>query len=237
LKETLKEILYPTISEKTQDKKHIKSIVSNVLDALIRHDYLVENHPQRAGGGEALRTSYSVGEQYHKALNDYYKVKGRKDRDFQVEVLEREGEGSHNLQDIFPEENRKYIVPKDNLIDALSREFGDFNYDVFKITQLVKEEDYSNAIQLNHELIKKYIRKVYRHFYNKENVYMEEFNSFLGELSSLENFPFTKKELIDFIDQYQFIRLDDPNVEELAQEISNSLFRFSSKIFQFLNKK
>ncbi len=237
LKKYLKQSLYPTISEKTQNKQHLKRIIENVLEALIKHEYLVENHPRRAGGGEALRTSYSVGSRYQEALEDYYKVKGGANRDFQVEVLEREGMDSEDLATIFPKHTRRYVIQKENLIEALSREIGDLYFHIFKIYRFIDNGDYSNAIKIQHGLIKNYLMGVYRHFYNVESVVINDFNFFLGVLGETEGFPFSKQKLIDFIDQYQVIKLEDPNLEPFAKEMYQSISTFFGKIQYFINKE
>ena len=91
---------------------------------------LVEDHPKRAGGGEALRTSYSVGPRYQEALKDYWEMKGKVDNEFNLEILDQESE---KLQDIFSGQNRRYIIAEKDLKNALMRELTDFNYDIFKI--------------------------------------------------------------------------------------------------------
>jgi hypothetical protein len=234
LKRLLKEILYPKIKERTQDRKQIKTIVVNVLEKLITHRYLVEAHPRRAGGGDALRTSYSVGQQYHEALQDYYEVQGRKNRDFQVEVIEREHNAPDNLEDIFPEHNRRFIVREQNIMEALSRDFGNHFYALFKMNEYIERGDFSNAIKIQHGLVKKYLMEVCRHYYNTNAIVFNEFNSFLGMLSETKNFPFSKQELIDFIDQYQVINLEKNNLEVLAHEIYESISLFFKRIKSFI---
>ncbi|MFX0039575.1 MAG: hypothetical protein ACFFCY_04945 [Promethearchaeota archaeon] len=234
LKKHLKEFLYPKISEKTQNKQHIKKIIENILVTLIKHDYLVENHPKRAGGGEALRTSFSVGPRYTEALEDYYRVKGKANRDFQLEVLEKEIDTPEQLRNIFPGHPRRYVVQEENLKEALSREIGDFYYNLFKIYSFINKGNYSAALKIQHGLIKNYLRSVYRHYYNADAVVLQGFNSFLTRLEKTEDFPFSKQELIDIIDQYPVI--DESNEESLSKELYESISTFFGKIQNFINK-
>ncbi|MFW9969880.1 MAG: hypothetical protein ACFFDF_06740 [Candidatus Odinarchaeota archaeon] len=230
LKTDLLKYLYPIISEKTQNKQHIKKIIKNVLDALIKHEYLVENHPQRAGGGETLRTSYSVGPRYRKALEDYYNVQRKKDREYQVEVLERESVDSEDLDIIFPNHPRKYIIPKENLKEALLRENTNLYFNLFKSYTCIEKSDYSTALKILHELIKTFLGNVYRHFYNVDTLVLQGFNSFLTLLEKTEGFPYTKQELIDLIDRYQFIKVDDSNLESVVKEMYHTSSEFFNTI-------
>ncbi len=231
LKESLKEFLYPAISPKTQKKEHIKKIRDGILETLIRHGYLVEDHPKRAGGGEALRTSYSVGQRYHEALKDYWNVKGRVDNEFQAEVLDKE---SGSLDEVFPGQKRKFIIVKKDLKDALVRELTDLNYDMFKIYRYIEIEDFSNALKIEHELLKRYLMSVCRHYYNAETVVLTEFNSFLGVLGTSEGFPFTKQELINYIDKHQFIKVEESDIESLTKEIYQEISEFFVKLQNYI---
>ncbi len=237
LKKHLKQVLYPKISEKTQNKQYLKKIIENVLEALIKHDYLVENHPRRADGGEALRTSYSVGGRYQEALDDYYKVKRGKNQDFCTELLESEIRDSQELAHVFPNHPRKHIIQEENLKEALSREIGDLYYCIFKIYMLIENKDYAFAIHTQYELIKNYLRKVYRHFFNVDTVLLEEFNSFLTIMAKFEGFPYSKQELIELIDQYQFVNLEGDHLDSLAKEIFISISIFFNRIQTFINSK
>ncbi|MFX0104430.1 MAG: hypothetical protein ACFE75_02935 [Candidatus Hodarchaeota archaeon] len=234
LKQDLKEYLYPKISQKTQKKEHMKKIRDNVLETLIRHGYLLENHPRRASGSEALRTSYSVGDRYHQALEDYYKVKGKIYTDINVEILEQGSKQQSDLRHIFHDRPRKYIVQQHNLKDALMREFSDFNYDIFKIYSYIDAEDYSNALKIEHMLIKKYLMNVYRQFHNLTSVSIEDLNQFLSDLEDTKDFPFTKQELIDYVNKYENLNLKKGNLESLAKDIYTFLYEFFIKIQHYI---
>jgi hypothetical protein len=235
LKKHLKEFLYPKIAEKTQNKQHIKKIIENVLDTLIRHDYLVENHPRRAGGGEALRTSYSVGPQYNEALEDYYKVKGSATKEYQVEVLETKDPSSEDLDTIFPDHPRQYVVQEHNLIDAFSREFTELYYETFKMHSFIIHKKFSDALKIHHGLIKRYLRALYRHYYNMDEIIIQNFNSFLTELEKTKGFPYSKQELIDLTAHYPI--LNGIDMEVVAIERYQSLFEFFTKIQNFINQE
>ncbi|MFX1502594.1 MAG: hypothetical protein ACFFDH_16655 [Promethearchaeota archaeon] len=229
LKDSLKEYLYPKLSKKTQKKEHMKKIRDNLIDTLIRHEYLVEVHPQRAGGGEALRTSYSVGPRYQQALNDYYEVRGKTPSEVNIEILERE----NKLQDIFQGQSRKFIIQQENLKDALMREYSDLYYNIFKMYSYIVDEEFSQALKISHGLIKHYLMNVYRQFHNIEKIVLEDFYAFLGKLGSTEGFPFSKAQLIDYINKYQIIDFDLEDLEPFTTEIYQFINTFFLSIKQF----
>jgi len=233
LKTHLKEIIYPKLSKKTSKKEHMKRVRDELLNILIKHGYLVEDHPRRAGGSEALRTSYSVGDRYQEALNDYFKTKGRAQTDIDVEILEKATENL-DLENLFQGDSRKYVVPEKNLKKALVREFSDFNYEIFTIYSYINREDYENALKIEHSLIKTYLMNVYRHFYNVESVVISDLNAFLTVLGDMKGFPFSKRELIDYIDRYQVINLEGDNIESLSKEMYQFIYNFFIKIQHYI---
>jgi len=235
LKSHLKEILYPKISKRTKNRQQVKIIRDNIFNILIKHGYLVENHPRRASGSEALRTSYSVGDQYQIAIDDYFKTKGNANADINVEILEKGIVNNTELPNIFPSKPRKYIIQKDQLKDALMREFSDFNYDLFKIYSYINEKEFKTAIKIQYGLIKKFLLQVYQQYYNREgDASMEELEQFFTILGEIQEFPFSKQELIEKSEKYKVIDLEIENIEILVQEIYQFIYNFFIKIQHFI---
>ncbi|MFX0155114.1 MAG: hypothetical protein ACFE9Q_11355 [Candidatus Hodarchaeota archaeon] len=235
IKKHLKEILYPRISQKTNKKEHINKIRDDIFNLLVKHGYLVENHPKRASGSEALRTSYSVGDQYQRALEDYFEAKSRADSENQVDVIEKEIQKSEDLTNIFRPKPRKYIIQKENLKDAFAREFSDFNYDIFKIFRFINHNDYEKAIKIGHGLIKKYLLNVYKQFYNVNQILsINEVEKFIINLAKSEEFPFSKEEFESYIEKYDLINLENQNLEELAEDLYEYIYSFFIKIQNYI---
>ncbi|MFW9819653.1 MAG: hypothetical protein ACFFE5_08595, partial [Candidatus Thorarchaeota archaeon] len=234
LKSQLKEIIYPKASQKTSKKEHLKRIRDELLNLLIKHGYLVENHPRRASGSEALRTSYSVGERYQEALNDYYKTKGKTYTDLNIEILEKSTDES-DLANIFQQKPRKYIIQQNNLKDALMRELSDFNYHIFKIYSYINQRDYKNALKIEHGLINKFIMNVISQYYGIEfPIPNDTLEGFLTLLSDIADFPFTKQELLNYIEQYLVLNLETNNLESLAREVYQFIYKFFIKIQHYI---
>ncbi|MFX0142416.1 MAG: hypothetical protein ACFFDN_52735, partial [Candidatus Hodarchaeota archaeon] len=235
LKGDLKEYLYPKISQKTQNKENIKKIRDNVLNTLIKHSYLIENHPRRASGSEALRTSYSVGDRYHQALEDYYKVKGKAQSDINVEILEKGLAQPDNLTDVFTQKPRKYIIRKENMKYAFAREFSDFNYDIFNIYSYINHEDYKNALKVEIGLINRFLINVYRQFYNVDTpVALNDLVQFFAILEDTEGFPFSRKELLEYSEKNCTANLGLENLESLAKGMYQIIYEFFIKIQHYI---
>ncbi len=234
LKSQLKEIIYPKASQKTSKKEHLKRIRDELLSILIKHGYLVENHPRRASGSEALRTSYSVGERYQEALNDYYKTKGKAQTDVNVEILEKTS-GRADLANIFQDKPRKYIIQQQNLKDALMREFSDFNYDIFKIYSYINREDFKSALKIEHGLINNFFMNVVKQYYNVESpIHRDTLDKFLTFLGDLKDFPLTKQELLEYIERYKVLNLETNNLGSLAREVYQFIYNFFIKIQHYI---
>ena len=236
LKKQLKEIIYPKISQKTQNKERIKNIRDGLFEILKKHGYLVENHPRRASGSEALRTSYSVGPRYQEALKDYYKIKGKASANINVEILEKGIGEQEDLTHLFQEQpSRKYIIQKENLKQALAREFSDLNYDIFNIYLFIKKNDYQNALKIEHGLINKFLMNVYKHFYNVDiSPEPDKLTTFLTHLTNIEGFPFTDQELMEYVEKYQVIEIESESIEARVEQVYHQIYNFFIKIQNYL---
>jgi hypothetical protein len=242
LKTQLKEILYPILSQKTNKKEQIKRIRDEILNILIKQGYLVENYPQRASGSEALRTSYSIGERYEKALQDYIETKGNAEEDIEVSIMEKGTTSETYLKDIFQSQSRRrYIIPKKDLKQALMRELSDFNYDLFNAYLNINKENYEKALKIEHGLIKRYLINVCRHYYDSNEKLIVNLSKFLTTLEETEGFPLTKQDLVNYIDKHQIIKGEDEDLEiiskDLYQKISDFFKHIQNYVYQEGEKK
>ncbi len=236
LKKELLEIIYPKASKKTSKKENIKNMRDDLLALLIKHEYLVESHPNQASGSETLRTSYSVGDQYERALDDYFASKGRLGTDVDIDVIEHESTAAPDLTQIFDSQPRRYVVQEGHLKKALSREFGDLFSEMFEIYYAITHSNFKKALKIEHGLIRKFLINVYRHFNNVNSVITQNnLDKFLKYIGSVEGFPLTYEELVDFIERYKVIKYTDATKKELSEEIYNFQNSFFAKINSFLN--
>ncbi|MHA2390622.1 MAG: hypothetical protein ACXAEX_01530 [Promethearchaeota archaeon] len=225
LKKELKMILYPKASKYFKSKMEIKNIRDKIFNLLIKHGYLVENHSKTASGSESIRTSYSVGSQYQKALEDEYLVKFP----YPIETLEKESD----IPFTFPEQNpqRKFIIQEKNLKKAIAREFSNFLYEVFTIYEYIKEGKYENALKTEHTLIHRFFAEVYRHYYNnKTPVNDKELQSFLSKITVNSSFPFKKEDLSRYLEHYQIVDFDSEDLKVKANEFYELISTFFDKL-------
>jgi hypothetical protein len=72
LKEELKKIIYPKAATLFQkNRRKIMAARDNILDLLIKHEYIKEAHPEKASGAQTIRTSYKVSKKFDEACEDY----------------------------------------------------------------------------------------------------------------------------------------------------------------------
>jgi len=236
LKEQLLEMIYPKASKKTSKKENIKKIRDDLLVLLITHGYLIESHPNQASGSETLRTSYSVGDQYERALDDYFASKNRLGTDVEIDVIEHESAATPDLAQVFDSQPRKYVVQEGRLKKAISREFGDLFSEMFEIYYAITHSNFKKALKIGHGLIQKFLIKIYKHFSNVNSIVTQNnFDKFLKYLGSVKDFPLSYYELVNFVERYKVLNYTNDTIKELSEEIYIFQNSFFNKIQSFLN--
>ncbi|MFW9823118.1 MAG: hypothetical protein ACFFE4_09295, partial [Candidatus Thorarchaeota archaeon] len=86
VKKELQLFIFPKASKIYKEKVQIKKCRDELFNILVKFGYLVEDHPIRASGSESIRTSYSVGPHYEKALEDEFD----RQQPYLIETLELE---------------------------------------------------------------------------------------------------------------------------------------------------
>ena len=231
--EELKKYIAPKAKKRNYSNTDIVNLVSKLFDILVKHGYLVENHPRRAGGSEAMRTSYSVGEKFDIAVDDYYRAK----TGIAVDILEKGSEQPIDYGKVLQTQKKDYIIRKEDLKEAFAREISNLSFDIYKIFKFINHGEYKNALRTEHNLIKQFIIKVYQHFYNVNYVITSnDLKTFIGMISNDPTMPFTAEELMEFMEKYQDINFDIMNVEGMAKEIYQFYSEFFQKIQDYTHK-
>ncbi|MFX1320779.1 MAG: hypothetical protein ACFFAQ_03955 [Promethearchaeota archaeon] len=235
IKEELKQYIAPKAKKRQYTNPEIVKLVEQLFGILVRHRYLVENHPKKAGGSEAIRTSYSVGDQLDKAIEDYYQIKA--ELEISVDVLEKESQEPFDYKKMLQNQDRTYIIKKRNLKEAFAREFSDLYWTIFKAHSFINHKEYQNALKILHNLIKKFLMSVYKHFYNADYIVTtKDLEKFITEISKNPDILFTQEELHDYLEQYQIINFDEENLKELVIEMYTYYSQFFEKIQLYINK-
>ena len=230
IKKELKTVIYPKASRHLGSKVEVKRTRDEIFQILIKQGYLVENHPKTAGGSESIRTSYSVGPQYNKALEDEF------ESDYSIETLESDSGTPFEFSS--QDQPRNFIVQEKNLRKAIAREFSTFYFELFTIYEYIEHMEYKNALRVEQNIIHRFLVELYKQYYNVENVESENLlNTFIDTIVEEPKIPFSKKEIQDFLGRYSTIDFDHINLEEKAIEIYEFICIFFDKLQIYLNKE
>ena len=235
LKKELKNYIAPKALKRNIPKENINKLRDKILEILIKQGYLKEGHPRKASGSQSIRTSYIVGEQYDRAVDDYFQTKGKIRSDVVIEILEKESPTPDTLKSIFQEQPRKFIIKKGDLKEALAREFSDFYYKVFKIYSYIRDKKFEHALKLEHTALRQFLVNVYKHMFHPNYVISsKDLDGFLDSLEKEESFPYTTNELKDHFDKFKIITFEEGNLEAKAYEIYEFIYQFSIKIQNYM---
>jgi hypothetical protein len=231
LKKELKTIIFPKASKIFKDKAEIKKSRDEIFILLVKFGYLVENHPTRASGSESVRTSFSVGSHYDKALEDEFDKK----QPYDIESLDLESSAPQTDE---KQPSRRYIIAKKSLKKALAREFSNFLFELFTVYEFINRQEYENALKVEHNLVRRFLIEVYKHYFNANYlITTKDLTEFIEHLVSDAQLPFTQNELIDLMNRYKVIDFDHGDLALLANEVYEFISVFFDKIQLFMYKK
>jgi len=232
VKKELKDFIFPKASKIFKDKAEIKKSRDEIFAILLRFGYLVEDHPTRASGSESVRTSYSVGDHYDKALDDEFETK----QPYAIETLDLES-AIPQIPDLEQTQARAYIIRKGSLKKALAREFSNFLFELFTVYEFITHEQYKNALKVEHNIVRRFLIEVYKHYFNANYlVTTKDLTEFIEHLVTDGDLPFTTEELISYMDRYQIVDLDHSDVKSLAHEIYEFISVFFDKVQLYMYK-
>jgi hypothetical protein len=232
VKKELKTFIFPKASKIFKDKAEIKRCRDEIFAILIRFGYLVEDHPTRASGSESVRTSYSVGSHYNKALADEFETK----QSYAIETLDFDP-AIPQIHSKEQGQTRAYIIRKNSLKKALAREFSNFLFELFTVYEFITHKNYKNALKVEHNLVRRFLIEVYKHYFNANYlVTTKDLTEFIEHLVRDAHIPFTKEELVDYMEQYKIVDFDHSNVQSLAHEIYEYIAIFFDKVQLYMYK-
>jgi len=230
IKEELKKYIYPKASKITKKKDKIKKMRDDLFQILIKQGYLVENHPKKASGSETIRTSYSVGPQYQKALDDYFQTKKNSITSVSIESIENEA-NHQEIEAIFRAQSDVDNAKEDIFSKVLEREFSLAFSDLLGIYRCSKRERYSEAFNNSKQLIKKFFINLFKGTRNVNFIITsKDLSSFIESLVNNKGFPFTKEEIEKALEYSEKIDETSGDLEVKANEMYEFLSVFFSKI-------
>ena len=196
LKEELLKHINESARRRNYEKKQIKEIRDEIFITLVKHSYLVENHPKRASGAESMRTSYAVGPHYEKALKDYYESQDSSIITYEPVDLESEPE----TDDIEGQSEPEGLDPV-KIKNALAKYFVDIlYYEYFIMHKDITHKKYEKMLKTSRNLLPNYLHHVYQEYYGTSyTITSEDVNKFVDKIGNFEGFPFTSEELREFL--------------------------------------
>jgi hypothetical protein len=218
IKKELTEWLHPYILSVTKDKQREKEIKNKVFAILVKHRYLIESHPRRASGTESLQTSYAVGPHYDEALQDFYEA--QKNAVISYEPLDVES-NSFNESDNFESAPQAQKINQKSLKNAFTEYFAPIlYYEHFKMHQSIKNKKFENSLKIGKSLLRRFLHATYNSYYSVNySITRADINRFIESISKVEGFPFSDKELTDFLATCENVSFEPESVEKRSREI------------------
>ncbi len=250
IKEQLFKFIHKKLVAKDYKRKQISKIRDDLFNVLISHQYLVENHPREAGGSQSMRTSYSVGHQFVKALDDHYDSKKKINDQVDLQLIEKR---KINVNEIIPkkEEIFEYFVPPDSdqnkqqvIIKTKKKISNSKNILASLIGALLvngtiragkelRRNQYKDTILKVRDVLSKFLYKLYDFkFDEKSNAKIHsdvllEAVDFIAESNII---PFNRQELYDILKMINIIKIKSGELENTAKNHYEMLYDFTQKI-------
>jgi len=224
LKDELLKHINESSKRRNYDKKQIKEIRDEIFNALVKHGYLVENHPKRASGAESMRTSFAVGPKYEKALKDYYESQDSSVITYEPVELESD-------QKFIPEEapDPEGLDPV-KIKNALAKYFVNIlYYEYFIMHKNMTHKKYEKMLKTARNLLPNYLHRVYQEYYGTNyTITSEGISKFIDKIGNFEEFPFTGEDLQQFLIS---IKNFEVNESENVAEVCKRCFDAYTPIF------
>ncbi|MFX0073432.1 MAG: hypothetical protein ACFFAO_20330, partial [Candidatus Hermodarchaeota archaeon] len=237
IKEELKKVLYSKAIKITKDKKKIKKLRDEIFNIFVKFGYLVENHPKMASGAESIRTSYSVGEKFQIALNDYIQNKNYSLKNLAVKINEQISESELVYDNTLQESSNPNINTINRIKNLLAMGVSDLYYDLFLIHKSINKDDYEQAIEIEKEFIKKFLTNLHKNLfhanYNISDIDLESFSEYLSKNKIL---PYTKEQIINYLSKCDSLDVEKKDLESQAINTYNLLSDFFNHIQVIINE-
>jgi len=238
IKEQLKKFINEKASRITQNKRDILKFRNDLLDILIAHGYLVENHPKTAGGSESMMVSYRVGHQFKKALDDLYETKKNAEMDVEIETIENISGKEYEIETVFGGDEVQEVQEDNHFKKKIEFEVGTMAYDVSEMRELVNAGNFDKSLDIGKKALKTFLNNLHTEYRKEHQV--KDFNgdglsSFFNYLSTIKSFPLDKRELFNFVERQRSIEVKETNPKSKAIKIQELLERFIKKFTAQVN--
>jgi hypothetical protein len=222
VKQELQKVLHPYILKITKDKKREKDIIDDVFGILVKQQYLIESHPRRASGSESMQTSFAVGPHYQKVLKDFYE--SRESSVIVYEPLEIETDKPAQS-----ETTNVIEIKTVNLKRAITEHFAPIlYYEFFNMHKSIGQQKYEKTLKIAKNLLKRFLYSTYKSYYSVNYaITSADIQNFIKFITSAKGFPFSSKELTEFLSKCDNVSFEKSNLEQQSKE----MFRMYSELF------
>jgi len=234
LKDELLKYIGPKASKKVQDKIYIKEIRDEIFALLIKHGYLVENHPKSASGSESLRTSYSVGPHYQKSLQDYFNTR---QESLSANTIEVNHGNDSNILNVFQEETKTDIINMEKFHEIYFKQYNDINWELFQMYESNEEKEFGKALKIGENLIKNYIINLHQSYLKIDDISIPEIENpefFFDYLEKNKLFPLSVENIKLYYKKSKQIISSDNEVEKKAIDLFELLSKLCSHLHSYI---
>ncbi len=238
--EALKNLIYNKARKTKKKKREILEIRDDIFEILVKKGYLAESYPRMASGSQSIRTSYKVGAQYQKALEDYFATKDSVSESIEAEVVKKETvlEKMFNSTDskIEQEASQDKIMKDIEFRTTLNHEMGkQLVFNMFQFNAKRKEGKAGEAIDISKRFIPEFLVNLYKKSFDysvSEKISRTDLKDSIEYLTRNKLFPFNKAELEKMMKEFEAI--DSSNVN--LNDVYGKLWDFFFVITQALTK-
>ena len=239
IKKELTQWLHPYILKVTKDKKREKEIKNKTFEILVKHRYLIESHPNRASGSESLQTSFAVGPHYTEALEDYYEAQRKAVISYEPLDIESDISDISINSDNSESFSQVELINAKNLKNAFTEHFAPIlYYEHFKMHQSISNKEFEKSLKIGKNLLRKFLRATYNSYYSADNeVPNNDLEKFIGSITNITNFPFSKSELTDFLAACENVSFEEEGAEKQSKEIFENYSLIFDGFKRYLEKE
>jgi len=234
VKKVLLEYLHSKLSvHYSQNKKQMTMIRDTIYEILRKYDYLVEDHPRAAGGGQSTRTCLIIGPAYEKAIQEYYEAKVNNPAHISSDIVKKESSGVS--RDLTPKLSPETQIKLKNIL--MLNFDGKMIRNLFKINYFIENKQYINSLKMLKSFLSNYLKKCYIHYYHSDNeITKKNVVEFIRLISDMQEIPFYADELLGLLERCEHIKVDSSNLEHLSHEIYNLVYDWYIRLKKFLNR-
>jgi len=241
------------LASKNYKKKEIIKVRNDLFNLFLSHRYIIESHPRTAGNTECLRTSYRVGPQYDKALEDEINPIQPFNIDVDMEPIELNSNGFESVMPKKKEVN-KYRNPSDYDQEEINEHEIEINnkhqnsrekipweklVGGFLIPEMVRfgrkidNKNYNEAIISVKTIIPEFLYKLYdQNFEIRRNkkIDVEDFEKSIEFIINSKIIPFDRQKLKKILKSINITQCRPNELKVVAKRLHKILYNFCQKV-------